>query len=186
MNEKLWGMPIELAVGVIGLVGAIVGGLIAAGATVWVARWQAGAQLRMSRMDKLDTLVVAMYPRLEELAEAAARDDKIWALTEAAVRDGHLVVTRSRSVSPWFSQQIEEGVDRVLERAEAVRRFRAPGPDRDLERARVFKRQLEIEAFACAGLVVWWLKNPEEFERSKRTYMMAWAEVQEHEAEAGS
>jgi len=57
-EQELWGMPLELAVGLVGLGGALLGAFVAAAATVWVARWQARETLRLQRLARLDDAVL--------------------------------------------------------------------------------------------------------------------------------
>ena len=65
-GTTLWGMPLELAVGLIGLGGALLGALVAAIVAVWVARWTMRQQAALNRDTMKEQLRQAKHASLEE------------------------------------------------------------------------------------------------------------------------
>lgn len=121
-QPELWGMPLELAVGLVGFGGALLGAFVAAAATIWVARWQARETLRIQRLAKLDDAVMRLGRHLtrwdlgarsESPGDFEPSDEEAEAITYGVIE----VLSRSRGLAPGFHEEIAAWLDVTPETA---------------------------------------------------------------------
>ena len=154
--------------GVWGLIGALIGALVAGGLTIWVARWQAKEQLRLSRLDKLDALVLELQVMMFSLAEVMADRRHEEAFDPFRFVDlCSAIRARASGETPHFAGQVEVGAKEVA-RAYTERPTRSAGGGYGIiVRTSDWKAGVSDAAMGLYDLCMKWLSSPEKVEKEK-------------------
>lgn len=116
-SEYLWGMPLEVAVGLMGLAGALIGAVFVGWVTRHVARQQRQHEIQMAELVRVRTAAVSTLTASTRLATAASSGDitegDFYRFQEATT----LLLAEAATPAPVLSTFVENALVRALEEA---------------------------------------------------------------------